>query len=471
LPISSIGREVARPAVWIAIAVDGAPVRLARPRLLDAVPTLALSSDLRDAYSHSVMGQLVAHLDWREVIRLLDESTSESGREALLLDAEGRVLAASTGLKPRADNRALDVVDWHLDDQAHGVITLDGQAVSRRQLLLGYAHSTAYKGLPQLGWTLLVLTPTSTAFAPVRHLLWQLLALLAATVAVAALLAVRISARGARPLQALTGYAREIGKNIDTPMREIDGTSEIRELSGAFNHTVAELRHSRAHLVRVSKLAAVGEMAAVLAHEVRTPLGIIRSSAQLLGRQARLDDTGREMMGFMINECDRINGLVTSLLEAARPRSPDMHAHAVNDIVGHVIELLHARFAEAEVTVEFCPAADLPTVRCDREQMVQVLLNLLTNALAVVAPGGHIRVTTAFHDATVSLDIEDDGPGVPRERREQIFEPFVSFRAGGIGLGLPIVREIAELHGGSITVEDSSLGGADFTILLPVTNP
>ncbi|MEQ8233345.1 MAG: sensor histidine kinase [Gammaproteobacteria bacterium] len=467
----AIGAPASMPPAWLEVAVGDGTVRLARPRLDRLPPTLALSSDVRDAYSGDIMGQLVARLDWSEIQRLLDESTNESDREALLLDAGGRVLAGSSGLRPRVASHALDVVDWHLDDQAHGVITLDGESVSRRELLLGYAHDTAYKGLPKLGWSLLVLTPTDAAFAPVQRLLWQLLALLAATVAVAALLAVRISARGARPLQELTRYARAIGADIDTPMRDIAGTDEVRELGAAFNSTVAELRRSRAHLVRVSKLAAVGEMAAVLAHEVRTPLGIIRSSAQLLGRQDRLDETGREMAGFMINECDRINGLVTSLLEAARPRSPEMHEHDVNAIVRHVLDLLAPRTAERGVEVAFTPAPGLPALRCDREQIVQVLLNVLTNAIAVLDGGGHVRVVTAFAEPMLCIRIEDDGPGIPPERRELVFEPFVSFRRGGIGLGLPIVREIVELHGGSVAIDEAELGGASFVILLPAITP
>lgn len=464
-----IGRTAAAPTPWITIDVGDGAVQLSRPRRESGSTVLALSGELLDAYSGAPMGTLVARLDWHEATRLLDDSTRGSGREALLLDAAGRPLAASTGLRQRADSHALDVIDWHLDDSAHGVITLDGESISRDQLLLGYAHSTAYKGLPQFGWSLLVLTPTATAFEPVQHLLWTLLALLAATGLVAALLAVRISALGARPLQELTRYARAVGEDIDTPQRDIDGTSEIRELGSAFNTTVAELRRSRAHLVRVSKLAAVGEMAAMLAHEARTPLGIIRSSAQLVGRQGGLDEAGREMMSFMINECDRINGLVTSLLEAARPRRPDRHEHDVNAIITQVLEMLHARIHERGVIVRFDPAAARAPAHCDRDQLVQVLLNVLTNALAIVAEAGHVRITTRVAGDFAEIRIEDDGPGIPPERREAVFEPFVSFRSGGIGLGLPIVREIVELHEGSIAIEESSLGGACFVISLPTS--
>lgn len=462
-----IGQPAAAPAPWITVEVSDGTVRLARPQRQDGRASLALSSDLRDAYSGAVMGTLVAHLDWREVTRLLNASTGNSGREALLLDADGRPLATTAGLRQRADSHALDVVDWHLGESTHGVITLAGESISRDQLLLGYAHSTAYKGLPRIGWSLLVLTPTKTAFAPVQRLLWTLLALLAATALVATLLAVRISASGARPLQELTRYTRAVGADIDTPQRDIDGSSEIRELGNAFNTTVAELRRSRAHLVRVSKLAAVGEMAAMLAHEVRTPLGIIRSSAQLIGRQGGLDEAGREMMSFMINECDRINGLVSSLLEAARPRRPDRQEHDVNDIITHVLDLLQARINERDVAVTFEPGPGLAPALCDRDQLVQVLLNVLANALAVVAEQGRVHLITGSADGMVEIRIEDDGPGIPPERREEVFEPFVSFRAGGIGLGLPIVREIIDLHDGTIAIEESSLGGACFAIRLP----
>ncbi|MCP5199829.1 MAG: HAMP domain-containing protein [Gammaproteobacteria bacterium] len=455
---AAIGRPLTLPPAWLHFAVDGSVLGLSRPQRRAGGGVAFLVADLPDAFGDGSPGRLAAALNWNEVVGLLDRAVADSGRDALLLDAQGAVLAASAG--------AGDTPAWPLPAGLHGVTDQVGDDGART--LLGFARARAHRGLPDLGWTLLVRTPERSAFAAVHALLWTLVALLAVTALGAVVLALAISARGARPLQALAAYTRDIGQDIDTPARAIGGITEIRQLCDAFNRMVDDLRRSRAHLVRASKLAAVGEMAAKLAHEVRTPLGIIRSSAQLIRRQDRLDDTGREMMGFMVNECDRINALVTSLLESARPREPVFEREDVNAIVARVLELAQGRAGERQVELAFNAARGLPAVDADRDQLVQVLQNVVVNAIQQVGPGGHVRLTTTREDAMVRLDIEDDGPGIPAERREAVFEPFVSFRAGGIGLGLPVVREIVQAHGGTIGIDDSALGGARFRIHLPL---
>ncbi|MGE0483913.1 MAG: ATP-binding protein [Gammaproteobacteria bacterium] len=455
---SAIGSTLHLPPAWLKFAVDGSVLDLTRPERGAGGFVAYLVADLPDVFGAGSPGRLVAALDWHEVVDLLDRAVADNGRDALLLDATGTVLATSS--------RAHGAPPWPLPDIRHGVAEQVDTGGAR--VLFGYARARAHRGLPELGWTLLVRTPERAAFAAVHGLLWTLVGLLAATAFGAVVLALRISARGAQPLQALAAYSRDIGRDIDTPPRDIGGTTEVRELSGAFNRMVDDLRRSRAHLVRASKLAAVGEMAARLAHEVRTPLGIIRSSAQLIGRQERLDEAGREMMGFMVNECDRINTLVTSLLESARPREPVFERVDLNAVAGRVIDLVKGRAVERQVALTFDAARNLPAVDADRDQLVQVLQNLVVNAIQQVGPGGHVRLRSAVVEAMIQLDVEDDGPGIPSERREAVFEPFVSFRAGGIGLGLPVVREIVQSHGGTIAIDDSELGGARLRIRLPL---
>jgi signal transduction histidine kinase len=462
-----IGTQLPTPPAWITIATTGGAIGVARPDPYASHAVMTLSSAIADAYGEGSLATLSARFNWDEITALLDLATARSGREALLLDADGRALAVSRGLRGQLPRDGLPVPAWRDASAAHGVLTADGARLAMSHLLVGYAHSTSYKGLADLGWTLLILTPERIAFGPVQRLLWSLVALLAAIVAIAALLAIRISARTARPIQSLTAYAREVGRDIDTPAQDIRGPSEIEELNHAFNRTLDELRASRAHLVRASKLAAAGEMAAKLAHEVRTPLGIIRSSAQLINRQPGLDARAHEMMSYMINEVDRINELVTSLLDSARARAPEFHPQLLAEIVRHVLDMLHDKFESRGIVIESVLDELASDLDCDRDQMLQVLLNLLLNASQVLEHGGHIRIAIEAHDQQLALLIDDDGPGIPAAERDTIFEPFVSYRAGGIGLGLPVVREIMSLHGGTISAGTSPLGGARFTLLLP----
>lgn len=462
-----IGGNARLPPVWITVPGVGGAIDIARPDPQASDSVMTLSSTITDAFGGGALATLAANFNWREISALLDLATAGTARHALLLDADGRALAASRGLVahlPR-DHPPLAALRDHAN--AHGVLSADGKSLAMNRLLIGYAHASTYKGMPPLGWTLLILTPEEVAFAPVQQLLWSLVALLVVTVAIAALLAVRISARTARPIQGLTAYAREVGRDLDTPARVIRGASEVEELSLAFNRTLEALRASRAQLVRASKLAAAGEMAAKLAHEVRTPLGIIRSSAQLINRQGGLDVRGHEMMSYMINEVDRINELVTSLLDSARPRPPDFQPQVLADIVRQVLDMLADKFDSRDIVVE-CHLDEVPSeLACDRDQMVQVLLNLLMNASQVLEHGGQIRIAIEARGEQLALLIEDSGPGIAASERDAVFEPFVSHRAGGIGLGLSVVREIVTLHGGAISVGNGRLGGACFTLLLP----
>jgi signal transduction histidine kinase len=238
-------------------------------------------------------------------------------------------------------------------------------------------------------------------------------------------------------------------------------------LGAAFTQMMADIEQSQRQLVRASKLAVVGEMSAVIAHEVRTPLGILRSSAQMLRREPSLSDEGRELMGFIESETERLNRLVSSMLDSARPRAlhkvlTDMHA-----LIHQSCTLLGAQIEKKQITVsEQLDAVD-PMLECDAEQITQVLLNLILNSLQVLASGGSIRVTTRDSAEQFFIEIADDGPGIPVEERSRIFEAFFFRREGGVGLGLAIVQQIVATHGGDIEAGESDLGGACFTIALP----
>lgn len=459
-----IGQPYAAPAAWLEIESRGERVTLARPVTRDGRATLNFRLSIPDAFGARALGDIHARYDWSEIGAALDAAAT-GGREAVLLDADGVVLAASSGLRARAD--AGSFARLRPVNRQAGVIVTDGAALGMATLLVGHAPVSAWRGLPDLGWSVAVLTPERLAFAPVRSLLWWLLGALAAIVAVAAALARVLSARTAGPIQALTRYTRELGRDLDGPTRRIDGSSEIVELCAAFNRLIDDLKRSRVHLVRASKLAAVGEMAARLAHEVRTPLGIIRSSAQLVDRQPGLDEAGHEMMSFMINECDRMNQLVTGLLESARPRQPVFATCDMHEIVHQVIEMLRERAAGCGITISATLRAAPAAIDGDRDQLLQVLLNIMVNAIQALARGGHIDLSTRLDGEELCVVVADDGPGIPPARREEILEPFVSDRAGGIGLGLAIVREIVLMHRGRLAIDDGPEGGARFTVCLP----
>jgi signal transduction histidine kinase len=461
-----IGRSKLPGKTWLKVSGTGPDELVVLERLeTGGAATVALRAGVPDAFGKGELGFFYAVLGWEEVWDLLDDAVADSARGALLLDASGRVIAASAGLRRRQNIDGLDLGDWVADHHGKGPDIRAGGLLGYSALLVGSATSGGYQHFPGFDWRLLMVVPAAVAFAPIWHLLWAMVAVLLLTLLVAGWVATRLAARIARPIAGLTEFTRryrqgEPGKTVSTQA----ALSEVGELSQAYADMIAALEHSREQVVRAGKLAVVGEMAAVMAHEVRTPLGILRSSAQLLQRQPGLGDRELELSGFIISETDRLNRLVTTLLECASPRAPDFRPHDIHAIVEHVQDLLASRAQGKGVRLQRELAAQHAELVGDREQLIQVFLNLVINALDFVPSGGRIVVATRDEDGTLVASVCDDGPGLPEELRQRVFDPFFTRREGGIGLGLTIVQQIVQVHHGEIRVSESPWGGACFSI-------
>jgi two-component system nitrogen regulation sensor histidine kinase GlnL len=210
-----------------------------------------------------------------------------------------------------------------------------------------------------------------------------------------------------------------------------------------------------------------------LAHEIRNPLGGLRGAAQLLERELA-DDAQREYTGVIIKEADRLTALVDSMTGPARlPRKARTNVH---ELCEHVFTLLRSE-AGPGVRLERDYDPSLPDAQLDRDQIVQALLNLARNALQAAGDGGRIALRSRAlpgtsigavrHRLVASLQVEDNGPGVPGELRDSLFLPLVTGRPTGTGLGLAVAQEIATRHGGLVEFE-SAPGRTVFTLLLPI---
>jgi signal transduction histidine kinase len=271
----------------------------------------------------------------------------------------------------------------------------------------------------------------------------------------------------ARPIVQLTDFIRSHRKQGGLPPPPPSRSAEVGELRDAFVQMVHDIDQSQQKLARASALAAVGEMSAVIAHEIRTPLGIVHSSAQILQREAQLSSEGRELASFIESETTRLNRLVSSMLDAARPRPPRFAPADLNELVTHAVALLSAQATKQGVQFTTRLQASEPALSCDAEQLTQVLLNLILNGLQILAQGGRIEISTRDEGQQLFIDIADDGPGIAADVRERIFEAFFFQREGGVGLGLAVVQKIVLAHGGDVQAGASALGGALFSVRLP----
>ena len=229
------------------------------------------------------------------------------------------------------------------------------------------------------------------------------------------------------------------------------------------------LQEAEAAVRRSERLAALGQLSAGLAHELRNPLGTIRASAEMLARQIPADNpVAAELVGYIQSEVDRMNALVTRFLEFARPLELKPVRAELTEVIDRAIAQLERHSPPFDVAVYKNYAPDLPPFEFDPELMERVVYNLLLNAAQASPPGAAITVKTRLVEGNAEIAVIDRGEGIPPERQEMIFNPFVTTKPDGVGLGLAIVSKIVDLHGGTITVESEPGKGSVFRVYLPV---
>ena len=243
------------------------------------------------------------------------------------------------------------------------------------------------------------------------------------------------------------------------------------ELAEANRH----LEEAEAQVRRADRLAALGQLTAGLAHELRNPLGTLKTSAELLERKVAGDnEIAREMAGYITQEVDRINSLITRFLDFARPRNLRLEKTSLHAMLDQAIDRFDREKsgAAASVTVFKNYSPDVPPVNIEMELMEHVITNLLSNAAQASPAGALVTVKTRLADTEegpkAEVAVIDRGSGIDPKHLENIFNPFFTTKASGVGLGLSIVSKIVDEHGGQITVESTPGEGSVFHVYLPV---
>ncbi len=226
-------------------------------------------------------------------------------------------------------------------------------------------------------------------------------------------------------------------------------------------------------LRKAERLSTIGELAAVLAHEIRNPLGSIQGTAEILKDDFQPGDRKYEFLEIMVKESKRLNNVVEDFLRLARPQPVLMGECDLLEELNNVISLVSSEARKREVRLE-CSIDSLPVIEGDPEKLRQAFLNIILNGLQASSAGGSVIITDRREEMENSgpdwcdLQFSDSGSGIPATEVEKIFEPFFTTKEGGTGLGLAITRKIIEGHGGSITVESKPGSGAIFHIRLPI---
>jgi signal transduction histidine kinase len=303
-----------------------------------------------------------------------------------------------------------------------------------------------------------------------------------------------------RPIRALIRGARAVGGGDLSQRIPIRRPDEIGQLADEFNRMAENLARAHDALVRQSderlrmerelqqaqKLGAVGMLAAEVAHEVGTPLNVISGRAEALARTIPHDHPGRRHLDVVLGQTERITGIIRTLLDYTRPRRPALREEAVLPLLARVIDLLRGRFRAKDVRILLEFPATLPPVLADPDQLQQVFLNLLANALDASPVRGTVRVTSGpepvlpeearagivrgkVEAPCLAVHVLDEGPGMTADQLAHVFEPFFSTkkRGQGTGLGLPIVEEIVRAHRGAVEILSVPGRGTEVIVRLP----
>jgi signal transduction histidine kinase len=252
---------------------------------------------------------------------------------------------------------------------------------------------------------------------------------------------------------------------------------EIGDLGCDFNDMVAQLKASReeiqhlhqTQMSRAEHFATLGELAAGLAHEIRNPLAGIAGVIEIIGRDLPPHSPARAVIKDAKEEAVQINRILTELLEIARPKPPQFRVGDVCSTVEHAVMFARQQAITKRITVELDIEDAIPPVEHDPNQINQVLLNLLLNAIQSMDKPGVIRVALENDDDTVAITVTDQGKGILPEHLPNIFRPFFTTKGHGTGLGLSLARRMVEAHGGQIDVTSVVGRGTQFVVRLPVT--
>lgn len=241
----------------------------------------------------------------------------------------------------------------------------------------------------------------------------------------------------------------------------------VKRGEGIIQKRAMERLRLKERLAHAERLSSLGEMAAGISHEIRNPLGIISSSAELLKKKMVKVDPSNSFPDIIVEESTRLNSIITDFINFAKPRSPKLSPCRVDEVIEKNITFLSSQIEEGGYTVEKNYQDSGPEIMADDTMLYQSFLNIFINAMQAMPGGGTIGVEIQSNDKFATIHFDDMGSGIPEEAADKVWDPFFTTKEQGTGLGLGIVKNIIESHGGSIQIVNREVKGTRVTIELP----
>lgn len=316
------------------------------------------------------------------------------------------------------------------------------------------------------GWRPVLHMDSHSLISPLQTARYGLYLATLIAVAASVMLFSRLAARLQRRLAKLSAGAKAIARGDFDHRVQVHGEDEIAVLSASFNAMAARIEGMVAEAVRMERMVALGEFATAIAHEVRNPMATLKTSAQALARR-EADPERRALLGDMVAEIDRLSRVMQDLLEYGRPRQAVPVPVVARELLRRAQSLMDTTAAQRGVSLNVQGDIDL-VVLADADQMQQVLVNLLLNALDATPAGGLISLRVFRGARHGVLEIRDTGRGIPADLLEKVMQPFFTTKPGGTGLGLAICRQLVELNGGDLRIVSSQGQGTTVRLVLPL---
>ena len=412
-------------------------------------------------------GFLVADLDLTATLDPILRDRSGLGRtgKVILLSQNGKILRTSTGRADRVGRKAVlpEALLSTGSPEVHAYID------SRDTEVLGAAAA-----VPGLGWTVLVEVDQDEAFAWLGRLRKRATVTGVITLVLVLVLAARGAGRLSRPLRQLAAVAGRIARGRhEERLGPLEG-AEAQEVAQAFNTMLDEIALSHRRLMHAASLAAVGELSSSIVHEMRNPLSSVKINLQALRRKVKGDDAHTELAEIALGQVRRLETMLSDLLGYGKPLQLNLESLEIGALAREVAEFVNDEVWERRISVEVKERLGRPTITADAEQIQRALTNLVINAVQASPKGGRVVIAIQKDPADpnrVAVTVSDQGPGIPDENKEKIFQPFFTAREGGTGLGLANVKKIVDYHGGTVAAGDHPHGGAMLTMILPIGGP
>jgi signal transduction histidine kinase len=455
---------VAVMCTWLLVIIGDVSTLVASMKR-DETPirqSLALATAVREQYihiAHSLIERDTTHLDHYDVWRRRVVSGLEQLAGSVPQDERWRLddLSEKTArlhdhfierALPAATRNDADVRPFHHEleplaiEAAAQADALTQVFSSRMARAHAVATDAALKGLVGGGACMLLVVVLSVAFT------------------------IRLRSAVFRPLRVLTTTVRRLGRgDLDARVGPV-GEGELGDLASAFDWMAQELSDRQRRLLQSERMAAIGSLAAGVAHELNNPIGIIRGYLKTMDPSTSSTDALREELGILDEEAQHCQRIAEDLLAYARAREPVRENLQMQAFVEEALNRFQTGLHKA-VTIETDTAPC--RLRADPTGLRQILMNLLANATQASPPSKPVKVRGKIADGEYTIAVCDAGPGVSPDDRDRVFEPFYTKRRGGSGLGLSVCLGIARAHGGRIEISDSEDGGACFTLHLPLT--